>query len=67
MRKVIQITDEAGNPVSGHIFEAPDETTLLESMKGLPTGCWHEVASEAELVVPEILSDTQSVPVEPAD
>lgn len=51
MRKVIQITDEAGNPVSGHVFEAPDAETLAASMAGLPEGCWFEVPSEADLVV----------------
>lgn len=53
MRKVIQITDEAGNPVSGHVFEAPDAESLAVSMAGLPEGCWFEVASEGDLVVPD--------------
>lgn len=54
MRKVIQITDEAGNPVSGHVFEAPDAETLAASMAVLPEGCWFEVPSEADLVVAEV-------------
>lgn len=51
MRKVIQITDETGAPVSGHVFEAPDEEALAVSMEGLPEGRWYEVASEEDLVV----------------
>ncbi len=57
MKKVIQITDEQGQPVSGHVFEAPDEETLVASMEGLPPGRWHEVASEDDLVVPEAIPD----------
>jgi len=52
MRKAIQITDEKGVPIAGHIFEAPDEASLLASMVDLPEGCWHEVKSEADLVIP---------------
>lgn len=51
MRKVVQITDETGAPISGHVFEAPDPESLAASMAGLPPGCWFEVASEADLVV----------------
>lgn len=52
MRKVIQITTPEGEPLAGHIFEAPDEASLLASMVDLSEGCWHEVASEADLIIP---------------
>lgn len=52
MRKIIQITDAKGAPIAGHIFEAPDEASLAASMATLPAGCWHEVPSEADLVIP---------------
>lgn len=52
MKKVIQITDEQGQPVAGHVFEAPDPESLAASMADLPEGRWHEVASEEDLVVP---------------
>lgn len=52
MRKIIQITDIAGLPVAGHIFEAPDAESLAASMADLPEGCWHEVEAEDQLVIP---------------
>lgn len=52
MRKVIQITTPEGEPLAGHIFEAPDEASLTASMVDLPEGCWHEVESEAALIIP---------------
>ncbi|WP_257306311.1 hypothetical protein [Geothrix campi] len=59
MRKIIQITDPQGKPVSGHIFEAPDAASLEVSMAGLPEGCWYEVEAEDQLVIspPPVLPD----------
>ena len=51
MRKIIQILDETGAPVAGHVFEAPDEGSLEASMVDLPAGRWHEVPSEEDLVI----------------
>ena len=53
MKKVIQILDEAGQPVAGHVFEAPDPESLAASMATLPAGQWREVPSEADLVIPD--------------
>ena len=52
MKKVIQITNEQGQPVAGHVFEAPDEESLAASMADLPPGRWYEVATEEDLVIP---------------
>ncbi len=51
MRKVVQITNEQGQPVSGHVFEAPNEESLAASMSDLPEGRWHEVPDEADLII----------------
>jgi len=52
MRRIIQITDPSGTPTGGHIFEAPDAASLEASMASLPEGCWFEVATESDLVIP---------------
>jgi hypothetical protein len=51
-QKIIQITDDTGAPIAGHVFEAPDEASLDAAMADLPAGCWHEVATLDDLVIP---------------
>ena len=54
MKKVIQITDAMGQPIGGRVFIAPDTESLNLSIQeaSLPSGCWREVASEEDLVIP---------------
>lgn len=53
MRKVIQVTTPEGAPLRGHIFEAPDLPSIEASMAvELVPGCWHEVATDADLIIP---------------
>lgn len=53
MRKVIQVTTPEGAPLRGHIFEAPDLASVETAMAAeLPPGCWFEVASDADLIIP---------------
>jgi len=52
VKAIVQLTDEAGLPIGGRVFIAPDAESLAASMADLTPGQWFEVADEADLVVP---------------